>query len=299
MFVGFLAIDPFAPRLTQGALELTVLDCGKGEARFVVFPDGATMLVGFGGADGARQFNAKNRRWSAGEEVVSPYLWSRGVKRIDIVVLTGNSGNNLASLQAILENFEVGEFWHAPQRETSESVEILNAMAARGIPTRTLIAGDILPFSGASVQIISPHCSGASDGSVTLQINREQTSFLLSEGADNEEQTRTVIAGQFRIGHPSVVACGGVRPPEFVREVAIVSSSLVFEGKETSSDPDTLQGMKFQRLRTFHTGVDGATTVEWKDGLLNVRTYKHPEEMPIATEGPESISLRQSVGTGP
>ncbi len=77
-----MASHPFAPHLERGKLEADVLDVGQGDSIFAAFPGphdadrrrGAASPSG--SADTARASDA-------GEEVVSPYLWSRGIKRLD------------------------------------------------------------------------------------------------------------------------------------------------------------------------------------------------------------------------
>ncbi|HET7100053.1 MAG TPA: ComEC/Rec2 family competence protein, partial [Terriglobia bacterium] len=113
-FAAFVVSYPFAPRILSGTLELTALDCGRGEALFGVLPDGTTLLVDAGGRE---QFGPDIGRWNPGEEIVSPYLWSRGIKRIDIAVLGGASDENVNAMAAILRNFKVGELWRSPRRE--------------------------------------------------------------------------------------------------------------------------------------------------------------------------------------
>jgi competence protein ComEC len=46
-----------------------------------------------------------------GQEAVSPYLWSRGLQKLDVVALTHAHQDHLGGLLAILENFRVGQLW--------------------------------------------------------------------------------------------------------------------------------------------------------------------------------------------
>ena len=65
--------------------------------------------------------NAGRRRrpptgtFDIGESVVSPFLWSKGIKKIDYLVLTHAHPDHLNGLVAVARNFRIGEFWEASQ----------------------------------------------------------------------------------------------------------------------------------------------------------------------------------------
>ena len=67
-----------APRVQR--LELTVLDVGQGDSLFLSFPHGRTMLVDGGGELGNFHSGGMRSGIDVGEDVVSPYLWSRGLE---------------------------------------------------------------------------------------------------------------------------------------------------------------------------------------------------------------------------
>lgn len=105
-----IALFPFSPAWSAGKLELSVLDVGQGDSLFVVSPGGKTLLIDGVGAFGG--FGGQTSRGiDPGEEAVSPYLWSRGFQKLDVVALTHAHQDHLGGLSAILENFHVGQLW--------------------------------------------------------------------------------------------------------------------------------------------------------------------------------------------
>jgi len=96
---ALIALFPFAPVRSAGKLEVTVLDVGQGDSLFVVSPQGKTLLIDGGGAFGgfSGQELQKGNAIDPGEEAVSPYLWSRGYQRLDIVALTHAHQDHLAA----------------------------------------------------------------------------------------------------------------------------------------------------------------------------------------------------------
>ncbi len=63
----------------RDTLRLTFLDVGQGDASLIELPDRQIILV-----DGG----ARYERWDMGLMVVGPYLWDRGIRRIDHVIAT-------------------------------------------------------------------------------------------------------------------------------------------------------------------------------------------------------------------
>lgn len=315
-----VAMHPFRPDLPRGGLEVTALDCGQGDAAFAVLPDGRTMLLDAGGVRprGARASAFPRRRWDPGEEIVSPYLWSRGIKKIDVLALTRADSDE--GLNAVLENFAIGEFWHAPIRETPEYGALMEKLAGRGIPTRTLVAGDVLVFGGAQIQVLWPatHARAApprthratseaaskvdgipdSRGSaeaLVMRISAGAASLLISGKLDGDAAKQIlasnpmlesqVLKVAYQEGKSAADQCFIARAAP---RVAIISSKGASEGGGISAGGDALRNLG---ARVFGTDVDGATTVQWNGGRLAVRSYCGRDEV-VPTEGDKARPKR-------
>lgn len=75
---------PAHPHVRRGVLEVTSIDVGEGDSSLIVTPEGRTLLIDAGSPTGGPHLS----EFDVGENVVSPYLWSRGFNRIDVVALT-------------------------------------------------------------------------------------------------------------------------------------------------------------------------------------------------------------------
>ncbi len=105
--------QPWTTPVVSHLLELTAIDVGQGDILLIVFPDGRSMVIDGGGVlqFGPRLAQPRRPNLDTGEDVVSPYLWSRGIRRIDILVSTHAHQDHSGGLAALLENFRPRELW--------------------------------------------------------------------------------------------------------------------------------------------------------------------------------------------
>jgi competence protein ComEC len=286
LMTALVAIHPFSPRLPSGILEITALDCGQGDSLFLVLPDKTTMLVDASGSrnrstsEGAFQ----GRLWDPGEDTVSPYLWSRGVKKIDIVVLSHPHEDHLGGLFAVVRNFPIGEFWHAANSATPAYSGLLERVRQKGVAERTLAAGDKLERGGAIVRALWPARSRrpsglpSNDDSLVLRLSYQGGSVLLPGDISTEVEQALLASGEplesqvLKVAHH---ASNSSTSPEFLARVnprvAIVTGGAGGLGNLPSSE--TLGRLRRRGIRVFRSDVDGATTVQMSDSSLAVHCY--------------------------
>jgi competence protein ComEC len=89
------AVPPH-PQLRPAVLEFTAIDVGQGDSILLVSPQGRTILVDAGGIPAWM-----HSELDIGEDVVSPYLWSRGFQRLDIVALTHAHADHMGGMAAV------------------------------------------------------------------------------------------------------------------------------------------------------------------------------------------------------
>jgi competence protein ComEC len=273
-----ISIHPFAPRLPRGTLEVTVLDCGGADAMFVVFPDRTTMLLGACGsrASSGGQGAFRGRRWDPGEDLVSPYLWQRGLKRLDVVVFP-RPAEQLDGMDAVLKNFQVAEVWW-PGRGVP-----ISASLSEGARVRRIAAGDAIELGTSKVEILWPDAerepaSRAGDESVVLKISEGAAKVLLA-GDISSRVERELVAREASL-EASVLKVAGpgsraTSSEEFLARVRprLAVVSVAADDRFGRPDAEVLERLKQQGARVFRTDLNGAVTIEMRERRAVVRTY--------------------------
>jgi competence protein ComEC len=158
---GIIATFPFPAQWHRGQMELTVLDVGQGDSLFLVSPAGRTLLIDGGGAFAGFPGRPEHTGIDPGEEAVSPYLWSRGYKHLDVVAVTHGHQDHLGGLTAVLENFHVGTLFVGREIPNSALARLEDLARTRGTQIVHESRGEQIHWDGAEAQILWPESPDA------------------------------------------------------------------------------------------------------------------------------------------
>ena len=211
--VTVILLWPEPDLISPGTLEITTIDVGQGDSLLMVSPDGHTMLVDAGGpVGGVTESAAATSTFDVGEEVVSPYLWSRRIRRLDVVALSHAHSDHMGGMPAVLRNFRPRELWVAVDPD-SEAYRALIAEAVElGTTVRHLRAGDDVPWGGTQVQVLAPQAGYTNTGepanndSLVLRVEYGKASALLEGDAEAASEQAMVAQGLtpvtlLKVGH--------------------------------------------------------------------------------------------------
>jgi competence protein ComEC len=267
---GVLLWQPWPAQITPRALELTAIDVGQGDSLLVVFPEGRRMVIDGGGVLQFGRAGAPPRRRSnldTGEDVVSPYLWSRGIQRIDILVATHAHEDHTGGLLAILENFHPRELWVGANPPTA----LLRRAAERNIPVTQKHASAPFDYGGANIEVLSPPegyaaAKPGNNDSLALRIVYGANSFLLTGDLEAVMERRLLSDG--RVAHADVLKVGhhGSKTstsPDFLEavspSVAVISAG--FENSFGHPHRDVVARLGAGHAAILRTDRDGLVTV--------------------------------------
>lgn len=274
-----LVLSPFQPRTAHASLELAALDVGQGESLALTLPDGSLAVVDGGGLP---QYGRRNTSgFDVGEEVVSPYLWARGARRLDVVAVTHLHDDHAGGIAALLDNFHPRELWSgfAPDYPVWHRLE--EKARALGIRIRILKQGDRFDFGGAAWQVLAPAREQPWTGrprngdSLVLRARYGRHAFLLTGDIERREEARILEEGLAAGAQVLKVAHHGSRlsslPPLLDRvrpAVAVISAGA--GNVYGLPNAQVLNELRARHALVLRTDLDGLVSVRSDGRYLTV-----------------------------
>jgi competence protein ComEC len=240
-----LAMWP-ALRPADGRLHVTVLDVGQGDAIVVEGPDGRVVLVD-AGAGGPY-------RLDAGERVVAPFLWNRGILRLAAAVITHADIDHAGGMAAVREVFTIDEAWD-------------------GAPGLTPLA-----LGGATVTPLATAATGRNDAARALRVDFGRASVLLASDIEAAGEQALVASGAplgsavLKVPHHGSRTSSG---PELLAAVRPAVALVSVGARNTYGHPDAsvLARLAAAGSDVYRTDRDGALLLETDGHALTVTTW--------------------------
>lgn len=150
VLLGVAASD--RPR-TLDEMRVSFLAVGHGGCVVIETPDGRVLLYDAGTTTGP----------DAVRRVIAPFLWHRGVSRIDELFLSHADLDHFNGLPELLKRFPVGRVTHTPSfpDKSTRGVEAaLTALDRHGVARRVAVAGDRFDAGPVTIEVLHPPADG-------------------------------------------------------------------------------------------------------------------------------------------
>jgi competence protein ComEC len=269
-------------RDVPAGLRVTFLAVGHGGCTVLETPDGRVLVCDAGSMAGPEV----TRR------VIAPYLWHRGISRVDEVFLTHADLDHFNGLPALLERFTIGQVSLTPSFAAKPAPgvqEVLEHLSRRGVSVRVISAGDRLVAGDVSIDVFHPPAEGPSGPenarSLVLAVRHAGNTLVLTGDLDLEGRPHLMSLPRMDIDVWMAPHHGGrmANPPElaaWARPGLVVAHNGFLEG-ETAARVYESMGCRF-----VGTWPHGAIILFSSPYGLTAETFRSRER----------ILLRESAG---
>jgi len=262
----------------DGRLQVTFVDVGQGDAAFVRFPRGSTLVVDTGGLTAAASFDI-------GDRVVAPVLRRAGVRRLDALAVTHGDFDHAGGARSLIGEFRPRDVWEGiPVPPLQVLHDIRTAASEAGAHWVNVQAGDLVTVD--EVQIVTRHPRPPdwerqdvrNDDSIVLELLWRDVSIVLTGdiGREVEQEIAPLFAASpLRVvkvpHHGSLTSSSRAFVRTLAPRVAVVSVGR--SNRFGHPAPEVTDRYREVGAQIFRTDQDGAVTIDTDGRSLDVRTF--------------------------
>ncbi|HEL2640459.1 TPA: DNA internalization-related competence protein ComEC/Rec2 [Streptococcus suis] len=252
--------------------EVTVLDIGQGDSIFLRDMRGRTVLIDVGGRVdfAAKEAWQERSRQANAERTLIPYLHSRGVDRIDSLVLTHTDTDHVGDVLEVAKQVQIGRIVVSPGSLTVP--EFVATLKKINVPVHVVKVGDRLPIFDSYLEVLYPDGTGdgGNNDSIVLYGRLLETNFLftgdLEQGElDLIETYPNLPVDVLKAGHHGS-KCSSY--PEFLDHIG-AKIALVSAGENNRykhPHQETLERFDSRNIQVYRTDQQGAIRFRgWKE----------------------------------
>ncbi|MFJ5764821.1 DNA internalization-related competence protein ComEC/Rec2 [Lysinibacillus sp. NPDC093210] len=267
--------------------KITFLNVGQGDCTIIELPfRRAVYVVDAGGVLRFRQepWKVSNSPYEVGRQVVVPFLKGKGIREVDILILTHPDADHVEGAEEVLEEITMREIHVTPGSLNTPAMQDLLAEATKQkVPVKEKMEGTSWHVGSTSFHYLSPrdtHYEG-NDDSIVLFIQQQSFHALLTGDLEEAGERQLIKLYGQQLANITLLKAGhhGSKTSSIEPFVELLQPSLtVFSAGRNNryQHPHDIvvERFKKRRLATKTTSIDGTIEVTIYRDKWIVRTEK-------------------------
>ncbi|MGF2617158.1 DNA internalization-related competence protein ComEC/Rec2 [Rossellomorea aquimaris] len=248
--------------------EVMMVDVGQGDCLIIDLPfnEGVYMVDTGGVMEFEKEaWRKRSEKYSISEDVLLPLLKSKGIQKIDKLILTHSDFDHTGAASDLIERVEVGEILITPGSQASDVIMELSEKAAQfNIMVEESEAGEKWSTNSADFIFLYPfddHYEGNDDSLVLFgKMGGKKWMFTgdLEENGERELMKKwNVETDVLKVGHHgSKTSTSDAFLDKLKPDIALVSAGK--DNRYGHPDPEVLNRLKSRGITIYNTADSGA-----------------------------------------
>lgn len=163
---------------------VSFLDVGQGDSALIRTAGGKHILIDGGGAMSflkpGEEWRIRRDPFEVGEKVVVPLLMKRGVKEIDLLIVSHLDHDHIRGLSAVARHIPIGAvWWNGTMKDAAEARSFMHALLEADIPLYAPKMGDSWQADASThIRVLWPPAATAGDKGVPTLKDQNENSVV-------------------------------------------------------------------------------------------------------------------------
>ncbi|MDA1474770.1 DNA internalization-related competence protein ComEC/Rec2 [Bacillus changyiensis] len=266
--------------------EVTMIDVGQGDSMYVSAPgQNGTVLIDTGGivSFDNEDWRKRKKEFSLGDRVLIPFLSSKGVKKLDALILTHADQDHIGEAETLIKKNKINKLI-VPKGYAVQLADenLLHLALKKGIEVKVVKRGDRLEIGDLKFYVLSPDKidrNSRNNSSLVLWMMAGGFSWLLTGDLEKEGERQIIEtyphlkADVLKVGHHgSKGSTGEELVAQIKPKIALISAGE--NNRYHHPHFEVLKILKRHHVKVMRTDRDG--TIQYLFGKRGGTFFLHP-----------------------
>ena len=257
-------------------LEISVIDVGHGDSILIETPCGKNILV-----DTGDYYTRGDTVYDSGERTVAPYLLDKGIKIVDLLILTHFDSDHIGGYKSIVDVIDVKTLGISVNSTKKEKYkEIIDIAKKKNTKVKSVERGDTYTFGDVVIKILLPQkadkIENENNDSIVFLIEYENKKALFMGDLEKEGEEvlmsleKDLEVDILKVGHHGSITSSS---EEFIERTS-PKIALISVGNRFSSVPGKEVLKRFSSIYTkvYRTDKNGEIKVKMGEDTIKIGT---------------------------